>query len=755
VYLESKFNLNHILKKCLFIIKYVPLHLQFKTITKTNKEMRKITLLLLVGIFAFSPLAKADEGMWLLMHLDKQTYKDMKAKGLKLTSKQIYDINNACLKDAIIQFGRGCTGEIVSEQGLILTNHHCGYPQIQQHSSVEHDYLSNGFWAYSKEEELPNPGLTAKFFIRMEDVSTKVLAGVNSNMTEEERAAKVRENSLSITKDLRAKSTDYVYEISTMFNGNQYFLFVYQVYEDVRLVGAPPSSIGKFGSDTDNWMWPRHTCDFSVFRVYADKDGKPAKFSKDNVPLKPKHYLPISLKGVKNNDFVMVIGFPGSTERFLTSEGVKQAIDVYNPSVVTARTALREVMDADMRSDAKIRIQYATKFAQLSNYWKYYIGQTKCLKDLNVFGTKKALEDRFATWFGKDKARQDQYGSVLGDLTSAFEQTNAYDYLRVYTNEAVFRGASVFQIALSLRSLQQELEQNGKSDKAKEISARIKDGLADIFKDCNQQTEERLMASGLEVYFKNVPIKHQSQSFLDYAFSNAYDFKAITSSIFKTSSLVDINKLNALLDAMDAQKIAADPAYNLTMQLYDNYVLRMKEAKAGNEALNRAERTFVKGILEMDAAKPFAPDANLTIRYTYGQVKPYNPSDGITFNYLTTLDGVIAKTDPTSWEFDTPQRLIDLYHAKDYGQYAVNGTVPVCFLSNLDITGGNSGSPTINGQGELVGIAFDGNWEAMSGNIAFNPDLQRCISVDIRYVLFIIDKYAGATNLIKEMKIVK
>ncbi|MDR1006229.1 MAG: S46 family peptidase [Bacteroidales bacterium] len=716
--------------------------------------MKKIFLLLLVGIFAFSPLARADEGMWLLMYLDKQTYKDMKAKGLKLTSKQIYDINNACLKDAIIQFGRGCTGEIVSDQGLVLTNHHCGYPQIQQHSSVDHDYLSNGFWAYSKDQELPNPGLTAKFLVKMEDVSDKILAGVTNDMTEADRSAKVKENSTALRTKL-SENSDYVYEISTMFNGNQYILFVYQVYEDVRLVGAPPSSIGKFGSDTDNWMWPRHTCDFSVFRVYADKDGKPAKYSKDNVPLKPKHYLPISLKGLKPNDFVMVMGFPGTTDRFMTSEGVEQAIDVYNPSVVTARTALRNVMDADMKADARVRIQYATKFAQLSNYWKYYIGQTKCLKDLNVYGEKKDLENRLAAWIEKDPKRKAEYGTVLDDLQKAYSVINKYDYLRVFTNEAIFRGAAVFDVALYMNALLDELNENSKSDDVKKITEKLKGIFADTFKDCNTETEQKLLAAGLDVYFRNVPIEQQSQEFLDNAFKNHYDFNSIAANIFKTSQFVSLEKLNALLDEPNKDKIEKDPAYILTMQLLNNYRAKMGLAKDERNDLNRAERLFVKAVMEMESNKNFAPDANLTIRYTYGQVKSYDPKDGVTYKYYTTLDGVIAKKDTTSWEFNVPQKLQDLYKAKDFGQYAENGTVPVAFISNLDITGGNSGSPTINGKGELVGIAFDGNWEAMSGNIAFDPDLQRCISVDIRYVLFIIDKFAGAKNLIDEMKIVK
>lgn len=719
--------------------------------------MKKILLSVIMSLYVLMPIAKADEGMWLLMFLDKQTYKDMKAKGLKLTPKQIYDINNASLKDAIIQFGRGCTGEIVSSQGLILTNHHCGYSSIQSHSTVEHDYLSNGFWAYSKSEELPTPGLTAKFFIRMEDVTSEVLQGVTDNTSENDRRDIVRKNSKKIIENT-TKNTSYTAEVSTMFNGNQYILFVYQVYKDVRLVGAPPSSIGKFGADTDNWMWPRHTCDFSIFRVYADKDGNPAEYSPSNVPLKPKHYLPISLKGVKDNDFAMVIGYPGTTDRFLPAAGVKHAMEVYNPSVVKARQALRDVMDADMKADNKVRIQYAAKFASLSNYWKFYIGQTKCLKNLNVYDTKKELEHRFTDWIKADKSgeREKIYGNVLADIEEYYDKTSDYDYLRVYTNEAILRGSSAFTIARYTKPLVDMSEgKNFTDEEWEKRNEQMKAGVDAIFKDYNASTEEKLLAAGLTAYFRNVPLNLLGQDFITYAFENDYDFSRIASDIFQNSTLTNQTKFNQLYDNGDISQVKNDPMYILTMQLLDNYTKKMQEIASLKDKFTKAKRLFVKGIMEMEKDKNFAPDANSTIRYTYGQVKSYSPYDGVAYNYYTTLDGVIAKEDNSSWEFKVPEKLHQLWEAKDYGRYAVNGTVPVAFITNNDITGGNSGSPVINSKGELIGLAFDGNWEAMSGNIAFNPQMQRCINVDIRYVMFIIDKFANAQNLINEMKIIQ
>ena len=714
--------------------------------------MKRITTLFLLALFAFSPLVKADEGMWLLMSIDKQTYKEMKKKGLKLTSKQIYDINNASLKDAIIQFGRGCTGEIVSDQGLILTNHHCGYPQIQQHSTVEHDYLSNGFWAYNQSEELPNPGLTAKFFIRMEDVTERVLKGVTNSTSEEERAKIVRANSKKIKEEVE-KGTTYTAEVSTMFNGNQYCLFVYEVYEDVRLVGAPPSSIGKFGADTDNWMWPRHTGDFSVFRVYADKNNQPAEYSKDNVPYKPKHFLPISIKGVEKGDFTMIWGYPGSTERYMTSYEVSNTINIADPAVIKAGEALLPVMKKMMDTDNAINLKYASDYASYMNLWKNKKGELRGLKRLDVYGKKKAIEDRLVEWIAKDADRQARYGNVISDLESASkvlaaEPANQYAWygnLGLMTSKTALTAFRSFMYAGMLESGQVPEEHTPL------LMAALTSEIENLYATTDLATEKEMFKAFANLLL-TIPSLQEAEILKEYK-ENPDKF---VNKAFEKSVLTNRKAFEKFAKKPNFKAFQKDKIGQVAMLAYALIAETSHEFEEANVKFAQAKMLFVEALRKMDNTLVQYPDANFTMRMTYGQVLDYYPADAVHYDYVTTMEGLMEKEDATNPEFIVPAKLKELYEAKDYGQYAdKDGKLIVCFLSNNDITGGNSGSPILNAEGHLIGLAFDGNWEAMSGDIAFEPELQRTINVDARYVLFVMDKFAGAKRLIDELTIVK
>lgn len=713
--------------------------------------MKRVSVLILLMVFSiFGKVAVADEGMWILMFLNKNI-DEMQKKGLKLSAEDIYSINHSSLKDAIIQFAGGCTGEIVSAEGLILTNHHCGYGAIQSHSTVDHDYLTNGFWAMNRGEELPCPGITARFFVRMEDVTAKALNGVKSSMSESERAEIIQNNITSLKKEAQTDK-DYEIVIKPFYNGNNYYMFINMVYTDVRLVGAPPSSIGKFGADTDNWMWPRHTADFSMFRVYSSKDGKPADFSKENIAYKPKHHLPVSAKGVKENDFVMIMGYPGTTDRYLTSYGIQNAINYKNPTIVNVRDKKLETMRTFMFADPAIRIQYASKYASTANYWKYYIGQTKQLTNNKVGDKKKMLEDEFAAWVAKDQNRNAKYGHVLSDISQAFQTLGVYEVWKNYFSEAIARGPELFSMAWRFNSLNNLLKKNKETG---EITKRIRESLDVYFKNYNKNLDQKMMASVLEMYSKNVADSLHPKAFKKLVKKNKGDFTKLATSIFEKSIFSDQAKIEALLNAPNSKVIESDPAFMIAAMFYNQYFEKMDQLDIVNNNLAKANRLFVEGLKEMMPDKNYAANANSTIRLTYGQVLPYSPADAVGYKYYTTLDGVMQKEDPNNWEFVVPAKLKTLWQNKDFGEYGVNGELRTCFLSNTDITGGNSGSPVMNAEGQLVGLAFDGNWEAMSGDIAFEPKLQRTISVDIRYVLFIIDKYAGAKHLIDEMSVVR
>lgn len=709
--------------------------------------------------------AVANEGMWLPLLLGRN-YADMKANGLQLTPEQIYDVNNGSLKDAIVSFGGFCTGEIISSQGLILTNHHCGYGQIQSHSSTENDYLTDGFWAYSMEDELPNEGLFVRFLVRMEDVTNKVLPELNDDMSEADRNKAIAEIGKKLA-DEAIEGTHYDANVRTFFHGNEFYLFVYETFNDVRLVGTPPEAVGKFGGDTDNWMWPRHTGDFSMFRVYSGPDGKPAEYSTENIPLKPKHHLPVSLDGVVDGDFTMVMGYPGSTDRYLSSYGVKQAVDLYGPAVVRVRDLKLDVMKKYMSADAATRIQYASKYARVSNYWKYYIGQTAQLQSNGVFDKKKAIEDEFQAWVNQNADRKAKYGEVLTMFDEAYKATDAGVTAGVYAREAGISGPEIALQGLRFnRTMQayfaaaekaEEAEGEEKEAMQKRMDAVIdalKSSADEFYKDYNVALDEEMTAKLMALYAQDIAVNQQPEILKEITDKYKGDYAKYASKTFSKSILRSKESLMEYLEKPKAKTLSKDPAIALGEGLYAAYQASSDDEGNGDK-LEKAYRLFTAGLREMNSDVNYAPDANSTMRLTYGTVGSYDGRDAVHYKHYTTAQGILEKMDNNDPEFVVPTKLEELIKRKDFGRFAnAEGELPVCFIHNTDITGGNSGSPVINGKGHLIGTAFDGNWEAMSGDIYFEPEIQRTISVDIRYTLFIIEKYAGAHNLLREMTII-
>ena len=704
---------------------------------------------------------KADEGMWLPMLLGEATYKNMVECGIKLTPEQIYNANNSSLKDAIVALGGGfCTGEIISDQGLMMTNHHCGFGTIQANSSTENDYLTDGFWAMTKEQEIP-ADFGVWFLNNISDVTDKVLEGVKDGMDEGERNILIRKN-MSAIKSTASKGKnkdDFAVQVKSFYYGNLYYMLTYNIFNDVRLVGAPPSSIGKFGGDTDNWMWPRHTGDFSMFRVYADKENNPSSYNQENNPLKPKHSLPVSIAGVQNGDYAMIMGYPGSTDRFLTSWGVKQAVDVEQPARVKIRGIKLGIMDQEMSKSQKVRIQYASKYARVSNYWKYFIGQSEQLVKNKVFDKKQKIENSFTTWY-KNNELDETYSESLSLIQNSIEKSAKYTIPEVYFQEAVVGSELILFMLRNLgprTPLYKALSTEEDVEEAKDNFLKVAES---FYKDYNATIDENTLAAVLSLYANDVSEEFQPELLISLNDKYKGDFKKFASIYFKKSPFKSYDLFKSWLsnDKLSIKMIEKDIIYQLKNEFLDVYRAKVLTPKATFDSnYKKGMRLFVDGLQKMGMNK--ASDANSTMRFTYGNVLPYDPADAVHYDFYTTLEGVMQKeviTDNKNHEFYVPQKLKDLYDAKDFGPYArkEDGKLPVCFLSNNDITGGNSGSPVINAHGELIGTAFDGNWEAMSGDIYFEPNIQRTISVDIRYSLFIIDKYAGAKHLIDEMNIV-
>ncbi|NNK80344.1 MAG: S46 family peptidase [Flavobacteriales bacterium] len=715
--------------------------------------MNKIIVASLVLIFSASGL-KANEGMWMLNMLKKINEAEMQGLGLKLSADDIYNINRSSVKDAIGRMNYGmCTVEMISAEGLTLTNHHCAFNAIQSHSSVENDYLTDGFWAKTKAEELPIEGMVVSYLVRIDDVSDRISSQLSPEMSEDERGTKVRELSTSIKQEMM-EGNQYEVDVKSFFGGNEFYAFTYITYTDVRLVGAPPSSIGKFGGDTDNWMWPRHTGDFSLLRVYADKDGNPAPYSEENVPHKPKHFLPISLDGVSEGDFAMILGYPGSTDRYLSSFGVKMALEIDQPARVKIRGEKLRLMKEDMDASDEVRIKYASKYAGVSNYWKYFQGQMRGLKRLKVYEKKQTLEDDFLAWANGDMNRKSKYGNAIASLQEGYAGVEKFKLAETYLQEAAF-GSEI--LVLAYRAGQLDAALQGEDQQMIEgTKAALMERAKSHFKDYNQSTDLKVTARMMEMYAEAISPEFQPEFMIKAGGKNA-DWEKWTKKMFSKSVFASESSLNSFLADPSAKKLAKDPAMNAINQFLNIY--RGKIGAGAGPYYSMTEkgyRQLIAGLREMNPDKKYYPNANSTMRLTYGTVGDYIPADGMKYDYVTTTDGILEKEDPSNDEFIVPAYLKELIQKEQFGEYAdENGDMIVCFISNNDITGGNSGSPVINGKGELIGLAFDGNWEAMSGDIAFEPELQRTISVDVRYVLFVIDKYAGAKHLIEEMKLVK
>ncbi len=708
--------------------------------------MKTLIALFFTSLFTIS--VSADEGMWIPSLIHKYNITDMQQKGLRLSAEDLYSINHSSLKDAIVIFGRGCTADLVSDQGLLLTNHHCGFGRIQAHSTIEHDYLTDGFWAMSKEEELPNPGLTVTFLVYMEDVTDRVMGEINDQMTEKERTEKIKEISKTITGEA-TEDNHYEAVVKPVFQGNQYFLYVQEIYKDIRLVGAPPSAIGKFGGDTDNWMWPRHTGDFSVFRIYANKDNEPAEYAEENVPYEPKKHFTVSLKGVAEGDFTMVYGVPYTTTEYLPSYAVELTTGVLYPERIKIRQKKLDIIGAAMNSDPEIRIQYASKQARVSNAWKKWIGVIKGLNRLHAVQKKQDLEADFQSW--ADHYQDGKYKNTLSEYQQLIENMQPLSYWADYFSEAIWR-MDIIRFASGFRNLGDVDE-----DDLNEELEKLKKRAPGFFKDYNQPTDKKIFIAMMQMFYEGVEKERLPDIFetIQKKFKN--DFNAYGDWVYEKSILVSEQKTMNFLDTYKPskfKKLEKDPVYMVMNSFLKYYRANISglisDLRDTRDSLNRV---YMAGLMDFQPEKLFYPDANATLRVTYGLVKDYFPRDAVQYDYQTTLEGIMQKDDPDIYDYDVPDRLKELYQDKEYGRYGKDGRMNVCFIATNHTTGGNSGSPVLNADGHLIGLNFDRDWEGTMSDIMYDPDMCRNISLDIRYCLFIIDEFAGAGHLVDEMTI--
>ncbi len=714
--------------------------------------MRKSVLFL--ALVAIVGNLSAKEGMWIPTLLKKYNIEEMQQMGFKLSAEDIYDVNHASMKDAVVLFGGGCTGELISPDGLLITNHHCGYGQIQAHSTIENDYLTHGFWAMNRNEELVNPGLSVQFLQKMEDVTDQVMDGVEESMDEAARSEKIA-NNIEKVKATYSAGADYPADVKPLFYGNQYFVYVYEVFRDVRLVGAPPSSIGKFGGDTDNWMWPRHTGDFSLFRIYAGKDNKPAAYSAENVPYKPRKFFQINMEGIKDGDFTMVFGFPGSTQRYLPSQAVKLIMEQSDPNRVAVRTAKLELMASQMEADPKVRIQYSSKYASVSNAWKKWQGEVKGLIRLDAVEVKQAEEAKFQAWVDADPARKAKYGELLNDFEKLYNELEPYQIVTDYYQETVLRGTDVAGI-ISQFELLESLE--GDTEKQNRLIEGLKRAVAAYLKDYDPATDEKIFAAMMDIYAHKIDPQHQPEQFgkIKPMIGN----EEFLEKYYRKSLFTDSVKLKSFLNNFgkkSIRKLEKDPLYDLYAQIKGHYNRNVDPLyRELNQLILAVQKKYMAAIMEMRENERLMADANLTLRVAYGKVEGFEPADGVRYQYFTTVKGIMEKDNPEIYDYDVPDQLQKLYEHRDFGSYANHtGEVPVAFCASNHTTGGNSGSPVLNAEGQLIGVNFDRCWEGTMSDIMFDPEMCRNIALDIRYALFIIDKFAGAGYLLKEMEIVR